>query len=183
MNFLQLVKTNPHLPLSPNNSQTLPIEARHCLLRQGVPKRFFWENAAVRMSLKSTRWKGSLTSSSSKMDTTENCFASNRCRSSEKATAEGFAVGDREPSAVNVCASLVSCHCLPLFYSSDCDLCSCVEHLPLVKDMGIGSTAPATLGRGTVVCSGLGEEPSGTYMFSCPIRSAHQVMHRMRRDP
>ena len=79
----------------------------------------------------------------------------------------------KKPSAVNVCASPGSCpqiaaiclqvcvvvlrRCLHLFYSSDWDICSCGEHLPLVKELSVGPTAPVTLGRGTVVCSALGE--------------------------
>ena len=50
-------------------------------------------------------------------------------------------------------------HCLPPFNSSDGDLCSCGEHLPLVKELSVGPTAPVTLGRGTVVCSALSWSP------------------------
>ena len=127
---------------------SLPFEAKFCPFRESVPERLL-ENAAVRMSLKSVRWKVSLTSSWSKMDTTENCFSPHSSKKSsvpdspankEKATANGFADGDRDPSSVSVGASPGSCphrrhclemcpvvlrHCLPSFDSSECDLCSC----------------------------------------------------------
>ena len=76
------------------------------------------------MSLKSVRWKESLTSSSSIMDTTEKCFCAfqsskkssvpgslaNKCKSSEKETSKGFAVGAKTPSVVSVCGPSGSCH-------------------------------------------------------------------------
>ena len=128
------------------------------------------------------------------MDTTENCFSSqsskkssvpgspaNRCTSSEKDTANGLAVGDKESSAVKcVCLTwnlspsrrhcvqvcvIVLRHCLPPLYSSDGDLCSCREHLPLVKELGVGPTAPVALSRGTVVCSALRGSPQALAKF------------------
>ena len=74
------------------------------------------------MSLKSVGGQESLTSSPSKIDTTGNGFAShsskkssvpdsptNRCKSSEKATAKGFALCAETPSDVNVCGPSGSC--------------------------------------------------------------------------
>ena len=136
MKLFQLVKINSHRPWSPSSSQTYlcshPIKPRYCPFHQCVPECLL-KNAAVRMSLKSVRWKESLTSSSSKMDTTENCSAShsskkssvpdspvNRCMSSEKATSKGFAVCAETPSDVNVCVprlpplSVIACHHLTL---------------------------------------------------------------------
>ena len=79
--------------------------------------------SAVRMSLKSVRWKESLTSSSSKMDTTENCFSSQSSKNPPCQTAPQTGAGlQRKPpqmgsllvmkktSAVNVCASPGCCH-------------------------------------------------------------------------
>ena len=108
----------------------------------------------------------------------------NKCMSSEKATAIWFAVGDEKTlcrqclclalklspnrsHCLQVCVVVLR-HCLPPFYSSDCDLCSCGEHLPLVKELSVGPVAPVTLSRGTVACS-VQREPSGTYIFSCPV--------------
>ena len=80
MNFFQLVKTNPHLPLFPNNSQmylSVPSRSkRRIVLSVRVSQSVLLEDAAVHMSLKSVCWKESLTSSSSKMDTSENYFSS-----------------------------------------------------------------------------------------------------------
>ena len=105
------------------------------------------ENAAVRMSLKSVRWKESLTSSSSKTDTTEYCFASqcskkssvpdspaNKCKSSEKATAKGFAVCAKTPSDVNVCGPSGSCPQITAIVCKCAWLCSVIacHHLTLL---------------------------------------------------
>ena len=49
--------------------------------------------------------------------------------------------------------------CLPPFHSSDGDLCQCREHIPHVKELGVGPTAPVALSRGPVVCSALREGP------------------------
>ena len=96
---------------------SLPVEAKYCPLRQGVPKRFVGERRRSH-ELEVCALEGV----SSKIDTTENCFSShsskkssvpdspaNRCRSSEKATANGFAVGDRDLSSVSIRASPGSC--------------------------------------------------------------------------
>ena len=69
------------------------------------------------MSLKSVRWKASLASSSSNTATTDNCFPSHgskkssvpnsplkRCKSSNKSTANGFAVGAKKSPPVSALA-------------------------------------------------------------------------------
>ena len=110
------------------------------------------------MSLKSVRWNASLTSSSSKIDTTEKCFSSqiskkssvpdnssNTCKSSEKATANGFAVGARNPSAVNVCASSGSCPHIAAIVCRCACLCSVIacHHFTLL--IAISALAGNTL--------------------------------------
>ena len=76
--LFQLVKTSPHLPFSPSSSQTYlstpSLSNRGIVLSVRVSHNVLFENAAVRISLKSVRWKESLTSSSSKIDITENVF-------------------------------------------------------------------------------------------------------------
>ena len=126
LNFFQLPSINLHRPWSPSSPQTyLSVPSRSkrgMVLSISVFQSVWLENAALRMSLKSVRWKESLTSSS-KMDTTENVFdhhnskksyvpdgPANRCKSSEKATAKRFAVCAETPSDVNVCSPCGSCH-------------------------------------------------------------------------
>ena len=134
------------------------------------------------MSLKSVRWKESLTSSLSKMDTTEKCFASqrskkssvpdspaNKCKSSEKATAKMFAVGAEMPSVVSVYGSSGSC---PQIAASVCKcawLCSVIacHHFTLLMrsplvliasfTCGRAGAASVALRRGAIICLALGK--------------------------
>ena len=143
-----------------------------------------------------------------KMDTTENCFSSqsskkssvpassaNKCRSSEKATANGFAVGDKNPSAVNLCASPGSCSQIAAIVCMCAWLCSVIacHHLTLL-------IAISARGRAHSTCEGAERwsncardsrsrhrrmlcpqrKPSGSYIVSCPVGSAHQPIRRHR---
>ena len=133
------------------------------------------------MSLKSVRWKESLTSSS-KMDTTENCFASHsskkssapdspalRCKSSEKATAKGFGVGAKTPSDVNGCGPSGICHHIAAIVCKCAWLCSLIAWHLLTLQIAVSASAGDTihlwrswtafvaLRRSVDICLSLGE--------------------------
>ena len=64
MYFFTLVKTSPHHPFSPSNSQTYlstpSLSKRGIVLSVKESQSVLFENATVRTSLKSVRWKESL---------------------------------------------------------------------------------------------------------------------------
>ena len=162
MYFFQLVKTIPHRPWSPNNSHTYlsaPSRSkRGTVLSIRVSHIALSEKAAVRRSLKPVRCNASLTSSSSKIDTTEKFFSSqsskkssvpdspaNRCRSSEKATANGFAVGSRNPCVVNAGASSGSCPHIAAIVCKCAWLCSVVACHHFTRRIAISARAANAL--------------------------------------
>ena len=124
MHLFQLVKINPHRPCLPAFRRHLSVPSRSkrgMVLCISVSQSGECYCSHEFGSL--CTGKESLRSSSSKVDTTENCFTShsskkssvpgsppNRCKSSEKATAKGFDVCSKTPSDVNVCGSSGSCH-------------------------------------------------------------------------
>ena len=139
------MQIRPHRSRSPDHSHTYlsaPSRSkRGIVLSVKVSQSVWLANAAFRRSLKSVRSKESLRSSSSTVDTTVKCFASqnpkkasvpgsvaNTCRPSEKATASGFAVSARTPSAVNVWASSGSCHQIAAIVCRCAWLCSASHH-------------------------------------------------------
>ena len=215
MYFFQLVKIMPHRPWSPDYSHTylsVPSLSKRgvVVLSIKVSHSFRLENAAVRMSLKSVRWNASLTSSSSKIDTTEKYFSSqiskkssvpdnpsNKCKSSEKATAYGFAVDDKKPSIVNVCASSGSCPHIAAIVCWCAWLCSVIATISLVQSQSplvlVTLSICVKAGRWSGYVRGSHSLrfrescPSmrrvGIDLLFCPTDSVLLVKLHMRRDP
>ena len=133
-----------------HNSQTYllaPSRSKRGIdLSVKVSQSVLLENAAVRMGLKSVRWKESLTSSSSKMDTTENCFSSQSSKNPPCQTAPqtSASLQSKPPqkgsllviksSAVNVCASPGSCPQIAAIVCKCAQLCSVANQNPRSAD-------------------------------------------------
>ena len=116
MYFFQLVKTSPHLPFSPASSQTYlstPSQSKRVIVVSIRVSQSLLGNAAVRISLKSVRWKESLTSSSSKIDTTENRFSSH---SSKKSSVPDSPANRRSSKPLRMGSQLVTESLRPSVY-------------------------------------------------------------------
>ena len=164
----QLVKTSPHLPFSPASSQTYlstpSLSKRRIVLSVKVSQSVLFENAAVRMSLKSVRWKESLTPSSQKWTPPRMAFPPIVRRNPPCQTA-------RDPPSVSVGASPGSCPQTAAIVWRCARLCSVIAcyHLILLMatsarasstfQLCVGPAASVALRGSTVVCSALRKGP------------------------
>ena len=157
MNLFQLVKAFHCLLTIRKRISRLPPDRSEVLSSPSGCPRAFYRRVPHEFEVCALEGISSL----SKMDATEKMLLpprirkksslsdrpTNRCgKSSEKATANGFAVGDREPSAVNVCASPGSCPQTADIVCKCAWLCSVIacHHFTLLIALSARAGAPST---------------------------------------